>query len=64
MTSAQVGHRDQTLRRTVESDVWKKELDANFWVDDYMGPAETRKLMDRENVDVCTLLVDVGLARQ
>ena len=63
MTPAQVAYWDQTLRRTVESDDWKKELEANFWVNDYMGPAETRKLMDRENVDVRTLLVDVGLAK-
>jgi putative tricarboxylic transport membrane protein len=63
MTEAQIAYWEDALRRLSESDEWKKELDANFWTSEFMGSAETRKSLDRDNVQLRPFLVDLGLAK-
>lgn len=63
MTEAQIAYWDQALRRMIDSDEWKKELEANFWTSEYMGSVETRKSLDRDNVQLRAFLTDLGLAR-
>jgi putative tricarboxylic transport membrane protein len=63
MTAAQLAFWDAALKRLVESEEWKKELELNFWTSEYLGSAETRKFLERENVQAHAFLVDLGLAK-
>jgi len=63
MTGAQIAFWEQTFRRFVESDEWKKELETNFWTSEYMPSAETRKYMDQDNAQVRAFLAELGLAK-
>jgi putative tricarboxylic transport membrane protein len=63
MTPAQVAYWEQAFQRFVESEEWKKELEANFWSSEYLRSAETRKYMDQDNTQVRAFLVELGLAK-
>ena len=63
MTPAQVAFWEDALRRFTESAEWKKEVDANFWVSEFMGRAETMKYLEREHAALKAFLTDLGLAK-
>jgi putative tricarboxylic transport membrane protein len=63
MTEAQITYWELILRRFVESDEWKKELETNFWTSEYMPSAETRKYMEQDNAQVRSFLAELGLAK-
>jgi putative tricarboxylic transport membrane protein len=63
MTGAQIAFWEQTFRRFVESDEWKKELETNFWTSEYMPSAETRKYLEQDNAQVRAFLAELGLAK-
>lgn len=63
MSEAQIAYWDEALRRLVDSDEWKKELEANAWRSEYMRSPEARKFVEREHVELRTFLVDLGLAK-
>jgi putative tricarboxylic transport membrane protein len=63
MSEAQIAYWDEALRRLVDSDEWKKELEANAWRSDYMRSPDARKFVERENVELRAFLVDLGLAK-
>jgi len=63
MTEPQIAYWEETLRRFVESDEWKQELETNFWRSEYMRSAETRKYLDQDNAQVRAFLVELGLAK-
>ena len=63
MTEAQIAYWEQTLRRFVESDEWKKELESNFWTSEYMRSAEARKYIEQDNAQVRAFLAELGLAK-
>jgi putative tricarboxylic transport membrane protein len=63
MTPAQVTYWEQAFQRFVESDEWKKELEASFWASEYLRSAETRKYMDQDNAQVRAFLAELGLAK-
>ena len=63
LSEAQIAYWEEAMRRLMESEEWRKELAANAWMSDYMGSAETRKFLERENTEVRSFLVDLGLAK-
>lgn len=63
MTAAQIAYWEEALRRMVESDEWKKELEANFWTSEFMRSVATRKYLERDNIQLRAFLVDLGLAK-
>lgn len=63
MTQAQIVFWEDALRRFTESPEWKKEVEANFWVSEFMNRAETMKFIEREHVALKAFLTDLGLAR-
>lgn len=63
MTAAQVAYWEAALRRFVDSDDWKKELEANFWASEFKGSAETIKFLERENVQARAFLAELGLVK-
>jgi putative tricarboxylic transport membrane protein len=63
MSEAQIAYWERVLRRMADSDEWKKELETNFWTNEFMGSAETRKRMERDNAAERAFLVELGLAK-
>jgi putative tricarboxylic transport membrane protein len=63
MTAGQIAYWENVFRRFVEADEWKKELEDNFWMSRYMGSAEARKHMARDNEESRIFLTELGLAR-
>ncbi len=63
MTEPQTAYWEQSLARFVESDEWKKELEANFWTSEYLRSAEMRKYLEQDNAQVKAFLVELGLAK-
>jgi putative tricarboxylic transport membrane protein len=63
MSEAQLQYWEEALRRLVESDEWKKELEANAWRSEYMRSAETRKFIEREQIEIRGFLSDLGLVK-
>ena len=62
MGEAQVLYWERALARVVESDEWKKDLEANFWDPEFLGAAATRKLMDGDYAKIRAFLVELELA--
>lgn len=63
LTDVQVAYWDQVMRRVMESDEWKKELETNFWLTDYMRSADMRKFLERENTELRGFLTELGLVK-
>lgn len=63
MTEAQRTYWEEALRRFSDSEEWKKELETNFWSNDYLRGAEMRKFLDEDNARARAFLVDIGLAK-
>jgi len=61
MTDAQVAYWERALARVVETDEWKKDLEANFWDSDFLGSADTRKLMDADYAKIRAFLLELEL---
>lgn len=63
MTGAQIAYWEDILRRLVDSEEWKKELELNYWSTDFTGSAEMQKFLERDNAEARTFLVDIGLVK-
>jgi putative tricarboxylic transport membrane protein len=63
MTDAQIAYWESVIRRVLDTDEWKRELELNFWNSAFMGSAELRKHMARDNEGVKAFLAELGLAR-
>lgn len=63
MPDAQIAFWERVLRRMTEADEWKQDIDRNFWSPDFMGAAETRRFMERDNAAVATFLNELGLTK-
>lgn len=63
MTPAQIAFWDGVLRKLVQTEDWKKELEANFWVDAYAPASEAKRIYDREYEEFRTILTELGMAK-
>ena len=63
MTKEQIAYWDGVLRRMIEDEAWKAELDENFWRGSYLGSAEALKFLARDYQDAKAFLTDLGLAK-
>ncbi len=63
LAPAQIAYWENVMRRLVESAEWKQELEANYWVGEFMGSAEARKALDRDHGRTRTFMNDLGLAK-
>jgi putative tricarboxylic transport membrane protein len=62
MGEGQVAYWERALARVVETDEWKKDIEANFWDSDFLGSAATRKLMDGDYAKIRAFLQELDLA--
>jgi putative tricarboxylic transport membrane protein len=64
MAPVQLAYWDGALKGLTASDEWKKDLERNYWSDDYMPSAATRKYMETEYGQLKAFLTDLELAKQ
>ena len=63
MTQAQVTYWENVMRRLMEADEWKKELEDNFWISNFQTGAESRTFLARDDEDARAFLTELGLAK-
>jgi putative tricarboxylic transport membrane protein len=63
MTPAQIAFWDGVLRKLVQTEDWKNDLEANFWVDAYSPASEAKRIFDREYEEFRTILTELGMAK-
>jgi putative tricarboxylic transport membrane protein len=63
LTPAQVGYWEGVVKRLMEAEEWKKELEDNFWIGYFQSGAERRKFLDRDYQDARAFLSELGLAK-
>ena len=63
MAPAQVAYWESVMRRLMEADDWKKELEDNFWVANFQPGIEARKFLDRDYEDARAFMAELGLAK-
>ena len=63
MTPAQIAYWDRVLGRMVQTEEWKKDLEANIFENTYLGSAATERYMKAEYEQFHAALTVVGLAR-
>ena len=61
MPEAQVAYWERALKRMTEADEWKRDLEKNFWVAEFMGAREVRQFMDNDNAALRRFLSELGL---
>jgi len=64
MTQGQITYWESVMRRMMEADDWKKELEENFWISNFQTGAETRKFLARDHEDAKAFLTELGLAKK
>ncbi|MBM3342905.1 MAG: tripartite tricarboxylate transporter substrate binding protein [Betaproteobacteria bacterium] len=63
LTQAQITFWDNLFRRTVASPEWKKVVQQEQWVDEYVSSDGARKLLEREYRETREILADLGMAK-
>ncbi len=63
MTQGQIAYWENVMRRMMEADDWKKELEENFWSSNFQTGAESRQFLARDHEDAKAFLTELGLAK-
>jgi putative tricarboxylic transport membrane protein len=63
LTPQQVAYWENVMRRMMEADDWKKELEENYWSSNFQTGAEARKFLARDHEDAKVFLTELGLAK-
>ncbi|HZM46880.1 MAG TPA: tripartite tricarboxylate transporter substrate binding protein [Burkholderiales bacterium] len=63
ITPAQVAYWDGVFRKLAQTEDWKADLQENFWENIYSGPADTRRKLDAEHVELKQILTELGMAK-
>jgi putative tricarboxylic transport membrane protein len=63
ITPQQVAYWEKVFAAMVKTDEWKRDMQANFWSDFYMGSADSRAFLQTEQATLKTILIDLGLAK-
>ncbi len=63
MPAAQLAYWERVFKRLTESEEWKKELDENFWSNEYLPGVEARKQMDRDDAQLRAFLKELALVK-
>ena len=63
MTPAQTARWEGVLRDVVQSPEWKSDLDTNFWTNDFTAGEQFKKDLEKDYLEMKTVLVELGLAK-
>jgi putative tricarboxylic transport membrane protein len=61
LAAPQVAFWDQAFARAVKGEEWKKDVEQNAWVEDFMTSAATGKHLDSEEALLKGMLADLGV---
>jgi len=64
LTAAQVAYWEGVLRKLVQLDEFRQDVDRNFWVSNYRGSADMAKFLKAEHEELRALLGDLGMAKR
>ena len=64
LSDAQLAYWDNVLRQMVATEEWKKDLEANLWVQHYMSSKESKAFLDGQYADIKSIVSELGLAAQ
>lgn len=64
LPAAQLAFWDGVISRQVQSDEWKKDVEANLWGDTHRNSADARRFLDAEYPRLKSVLADLGLLKQ
>ena len=60
---AQIAYWERAIQRLVETDEWKKDLETNYHSGEYLGSADTRKMMESDQATIKVFLTDLELIK-
>ena len=63
LAPAQISYWERALQRVIDTDDWQKELEKNHHVAEFLGSADTRKMMDADYAKLKAFLVELELAK-
>lgn len=63
MSRAQIDYWDEVFAKVTRTADWKKELEKNFWVNEYMRSRESKKYFDAQYGELKAILTALGMAR-
>jgi putative tricarboxylic transport membrane protein len=63
MTGGQVAYWENVMRRMMEAEEWKNEMETNFWRANFQSGAEARKFLARDYAEAKAFLTELGLAK-
>jgi putative tricarboxylic transport membrane protein len=61
LTAAQTAFWDRAFSRAIQSEEWKKDVQANAWAEDFMTSAETKRHVEAEYDIMKATLVELGV---
>ena len=62
MTPEQIAYWDAVVRKMIATEDWKKDLQKNLWISNYLNSADSRKFLDAQYAEIRTILTELGLA--
>ena len=63
ITAAQVAWWEEVMQRTAQSEEIRRYAEANLWLVEFKGAADTRKWLDQEAAALKSIMTELGLAR-
>jgi len=63
LTAPQIAYWERAIQRLVETPEWKKDIEVNYHSGEYLGSADTRKLMETDHGKVRAFLVELELVK-
>lgn len=63
LAPAQVSYWERAIQRAVETDEWKKDLETNYHSGEFLGSADTRRLMDADHAKTKAFLTELELVK-
>ena len=64
LTPAQVACWEAVFARAVQSELWKKAIEEEYWEGNFMGSRDFARFLDSEYTEYRAILSDLGVARQ
>lgn len=64
MSEAQIAYWDGVVRKMIQSEEWKKDLEKNLWVSNYLNSRDSRVFLKEQYDDIRGILSDLGLAKR
>ena len=63
LTAPQIAYWERAIQRLVETPEWKKDIEVNYHSGEFLGSADTRKLMEADHARVRAFLVELELVK-